>query len=185
MALKVLPPLPTLIVLSHIPGREAVCIYTHTDKLYIQRGYIGGQTDSCVFGARVGQPLIHFICETDDIISLAQLGHHLQLLPCVHLHQWAQCYNVKESLLDSNLSKRIVGVVDNNHLSLGGEGSFQFSRVQHPVLGVTWVLPLLIHQSGREGERWEGKGWSRRRIGGERERHTQRGMCMFDFILNL
>ena len=50
-------------------------------QLVIERG----PTHSDVFCSRVGEPLVHLIHETDDIIPLAQLCHHLQLLPREHL----------------------------------------------------------------------------------------------------
>ena len=85
----------------------------------------GGLTHSDVLGARVSEPLVHLVHDADDVVPLAQLGHHLQLLSCKHLHtqtKWPPTGD-KGFSIKSHLSQRIVGVVDNEHLCLGREGS--------------------------------------------------------------
>lgn len=89
VALKVFPALPTVTVRSHIPGRLAA----KNTKLLMTSAPAGLQvhpaelclTDLYVFGSIVGEPLVHFIAEAQQIVFKAQVGDHLELLLLVNL----------------------------------------------------------------------------------------------------
>jgi hypothetical protein len=64
---------------SHLPAgcTERLAATANSDGS-IPHPWQCGHSD--VFGARVGEPLVHLIHETDDIVSLAQLCHHRKFL---------------------------------------------------------------------------------------------------------
>lgn len=68
-----------------IPAHPVNTIET-TPLAYVTRA----PTHSDVLTARVDQPLVHLITDTDDIVALAEVSNHLQLSSGEHLEYFRQ-----------------------------------------------------------------------------------------------
>lgn len=112
MTLKVFPALPMVMVLSHIPGREAgrensittlgknlsMFFFKKTKTKHGQLLPNSGlsplhqtlrweRTDFDVLVAPVDEPLVNLVAEAQSVVFDAEVGDHLQLVPGEHLQE--------------------------------------------------------------------------------------------------
>lgn len=107
VAWNVFPALPTVTVLSHIPGKEAAQTrryatshYTHctrTSTVYRPHAVLFS-TYSNVLIARVDQPLVDLVTDTNHVVTFTEISNQLQLSFSEHLGG-QQCTIVQFTIL--------------------------------------------------------------------------------------